>query len=86
LFGGQGGMWWNSRFDKAITGLLGCLKELIMIVEKEDSSFVFPYDIKDDLIGGITIRYTTNEALWTKSMKYFLTNLKWILVWTSKHL
>jgi hypothetical protein len=42
-FGGTGGLWWQSRFDKAMIGFLDCIKQLGEEATKEDPSFQLPY-------------------------------------------
>eukprot|EP01080_Neovahlkampfia_damariscottae_P010825 gene10825-3443_t len=44
LYGGQGGFFWSSKFDKALIGYFDCLKQLIEFVKQKDSSFLFPYE------------------------------------------
>jgi len=38
------------------------------------------YQIEEDKIGGQSIKYSNSETTkWTASMKYFLTNLQWLV-------
>jgi hypothetical protein len=44
LYGGQGGFFWSSKFDKALIGFFDCLKQLMEhITNERDTSFSFPY-------------------------------------------
>jgi len=43
--------------------------------------------MQDDKIKGISIKknqYNNDEA-WTRSLKYLLTNMKWLLAWVAQH-
>eukprot|EP00761_Pharyngomonas_kirbyi_P003007 gb/GECH01003011.1/.p1 GENE.gb/GECH01003011.1/~~gb/GECH01003011.1/.p1 ORF type:complete len:377 (+),score=122.20 gb/GECH01003011.1/:1-1131(+) len=87
LYGGgaNSGFFWQSRFDKAMVGFLTCLKEIGEEAEKRDSSFKLPYSIEGEKIGGLSIKYNnSSEEKWTRSLKYMLTNLKWLLSWVAK--
>jgi beclin 1 len=39
--------------------------------------------IDKDKIGGQSIKYGDDET-WTRALKYLLTNLKWLIVWTAE--
>jgi hypothetical protein len=43
LYGGGGGLFWASRFDKAMVGFLQCLKEFADYAVQQDSTFELPY-------------------------------------------
>jgi len=45
LFGGgsNGGLFWQSKFDKAMVAFLHCLKEIGSFAEKQDTYFELPY-------------------------------------------
>ncbi|EFC50725.1 autophagy protein 6 [Naegleria gruberi] len=45
LFGGgsNGGLFWQSKFDKAMVAFLHCLKEIGTFAEKQDTYFELPY-------------------------------------------
>lgn len=75
----------NRRFDNAMVAILHCLKQLIDFAEDRDKSLRFPYRINKDKIGELSIRLQFNQdELWTKALKYMLTDMKWILVFASR--
>jgi len=64
---------------------LACLKELGDHAEAQDKTFKLPYRIDKDKIGEMSVKIQfNNEETWTKSLKYMLTNLKFLLVWLAK--
>ncbi|KAI8996809.1 autophagy protein Apg6-domain-containing protein [Pilobolus umbonatus] len=78
-------MFLNRRFDHAMVAVLNCLKQLTDFAEEKDKSLRLPYRINKDRIGDLSIRLQFNqEEHWTKALKYMLTNMKWILVFTSR--
>ncbi|KAI8369425.1 autophagy protein Apg6-domain-containing protein [Radiomyces spectabilis] len=78
-------MFLNRRFDHAMVAMLNCLKQLTDFAEERDRSLHLPYRIKKDKIGELSIRLQFNQdELWTKALKYMLTNMKWILVFASR--
>lgn len=75
----------NRRFDHAMVAVLNCLKQLTDFAEDRDKSLRLPYRISKDKIGDLSIRIQFNQdELWTKALKYMLTNMKWILVFASR--
>ncbi|KAI7863405.1 autophagy protein Apg6-domain-containing protein [Spinellus fusiger] len=78
-------MFLNRRFDHAMVAILNCLKQLTDFAEERDKSLRLPYRINKDKIGELSIRLQFNqEELWTKALKYMLTNMKWILAFASR--
>ncbi|EGC35303.1 hypothetical protein DICPUDRAFT_97940 [Dictyostelium purpureum] len=90
LFGSNdislGLLFWYRRFDSGMIAFLHCIKELVEFIVEKEPEFTIPYQIEKDLINGTSIKMQfTNDDTWTKSLKYMLTNLKWILVWVTKY-
>ncbi len=57
---------------------------VVNIIPFDLSIFVL-YRIDKDKIGEMSIKIQfNNEETWTKSLKYMLTNLKFLLVWLAK--
>ncbi|KAI9496090.1 autophagy protein Apg6-domain-containing protein [Zychaea mexicana] len=78
-------MFLNRRLDHAMVAILNCLQQLTDFAEERDRSLRFPYRIHKDKIGDVSIRVQFNQdELWTKALKYMLTNMKWILVFASR--
>lgn len=68
-----------------MVAVLNCLKQLTDYAEEKDRSLRFPYRIHRDKIGDLSIRLQFNQSeLWTKALKYMLTNMKWVLVFASR--
>ncbi|KAI8333322.1 autophagy protein Apg6-domain-containing protein [Chlamydoabsidia padenii] len=75
----------NRRFDHAMVAMLNCLKQLSDYAEQKDRSIRLPYRINKDKIGELSIRLQFNQdELWTKALRYMLTNMKWILIFASR--
>lgn len=77
-------------FNKALQGLLNCLLDAGECVTKQDKALEFPYPITEDtsgelMIGGLTINYGTDSERWTTALKYFLTDLKWLVAFILKN-
>ncbi|THU59520.1 hypothetical protein C4D60_Mb07t02970 [Musa balbisiana] len=83
-------LFWSSRFDKATTLFLICLKEFAEFANLKDQEnntppekcFRLPYKIENDNVGNYTITHSFNkQENWTKALKYTLCNLKWVQLW-----
>ncbi|KAI8098620.1 autophagy protein Apg6-domain-containing protein [Halteromyces radiatus] len=75
----------NRRFDLAMVAMLNCLKQLSDYAEQKDRSIRLPYRINKEKIGELSIRLQFNQdELWTRALKYMLTNMKWILIFASR--
>jgi len=80
-----GRLFWYRRFDTALTWLLNCIQKFSEYAASRDPRFKQPYAIKNEMIGGVSIKLQFNQdAKWTKALKYMLTNLKYLLAWCSK--
>eukprot|EP01112_Ceratiomyxa_fruticulosa_P023175 TRINITY_DN8758_c0_g1_i2.p1 TRINITY_DN8758_c0_g1~~TRINITY_DN8758_c0_g1_i2.p1 ORF type:complete len:620 (-),score=138.03 TRINITY_DN8758_c0_g1_i2:19-1878(-) len=89
LFGSSdislGRLFWYRRFDNGMVAFLMCLKEMADFAESQDKTLSLPYKMEKDKVGDMSIKIQfNNEETWTKSLKYMLTNLKWLLAWMSK--
>lgn len=83
-------LFWSTRYDKAMTFYLACLKEFAEFANTRDRAaniapekcFTLPYRIENDKVEGLTITQSFNrQEKWTKALKYTLCNLKWALYW-----
>ncbi|KAJ4731915.1 Beclin-1-like protein [Rhynchospora pubera] len=83
-------IFWSTRYDKAMTLFLTCLKEFAEFANCRDQEnnippekcFKLPYKIENDKVESYTITQSFNKLEnWTKSLKYMLCNLKWVLYW-----
>lgn len=83
LFGKRG-------FNIALNGLLRCLADATIVAAHHDKTVAPPHSIKEVSrgeysIGGLLISYGTDGERWTRALKYFLTNLKWLVAYNTKH-
>ncbi|KAJ6850880.1 beclin-1-like protein [Iris pallida] len=83
-------LFWSTRYDKAMTLFLTCLKEFAEFANMMDQEnnvrpekwFKLPYKIENDKVGGYTITQSFNkQENWTKALKYTMCDLKWVLHW-----
>ncbi|XP_073007353.1 beclin-1-like protein [Typha latifolia] len=83
-------LFWSTRYDKAMTLFLTCLKEFAEFASLRDQEhnipldkcFKLPYKIENDKVESYTITQSFNkQENWTKALKYTLCNLKWVLYW-----
>ncbi|PIA60070.1 hypothetical protein AQUCO_00400742v1 [Aquilegia coerulea] len=83
-------LFWSTRYDKAMTLFLTCLKDFADFANSKDlennippeKRFKLPYKIENDKVENYTITQSFNkQENWTKALKYTLCNLKWALYW-----
>ncbi|NP_001313137.1 beclin-1-like protein [Nicotiana tabacum] len=83
-------LFWSTRYDKAMTLFLTCLKEFADFANSKDGEnnirpdkcFKLPYKIDNDKVESYSITQSFNkQENWTKALKYTLCNLKWVLYW-----
>ncbi|KAL8260774.1 hypothetical protein R6Q59_024823 [Mikania micrantha] len=83
-------LFWSTRYDKAMTLFLTCLKEFAEFANSKDKEnnippdkcFKLPYKIENDKVESYSITQSFNkQENWTKALKYTLCNLKWALYW-----
>ncbi|KAK9094150.1 hypothetical protein Scep_025619 [Stephania cephalantha] len=83
-------LFWSTRYDKAMTLFLNCLKDFADFANSKDQEnnipadkcFKLPYKIENDKVESYTITQSFNkQENWTKALKYTLCNLKWALYW-----
>lgn len=78
----------GTRFDRALGMFLQCVGALVAHARRSATPSLgdAPYRIEDDKIGTsdamLSIRLQFNQdELWTRALKYMLTDLKWLLAW-----
>ncbi|KAF3439872.1 hypothetical protein FNV43_RR18150 [Rhamnella rubrinervis] len=83
-------LFWSTRYDKAMTLFLTCLKDFAEYANSKDQEnnippekcFKLPYKIENDKVENYSITQSFNkQENWTKALKYTLCNLKWALYW-----
>lgn len=73
------------NFNYALTAFLKCVHEFGAFVEQQDPTLRLPYRIEEGQVGGLPIALTQGqEETWTRAMKYLMTDLKWLLAWSSR--
>lgn len=76
------------NFNTALTGLLTCIDELGALVMEHDPTLQLPYSISaaEGKIHNHSIALSADEEQWTRALKYMLSDIKWIIAWSTKHL
>lgn len=78
------------NFNIALTGLVRCVAEAEETVQERDRTIALPHAIDasshgEMTIGGLPIAYGPDGEQWTRAMKYLLTDIKWLVAFTTKH-
>jgi beclin 1 len=77
--GGIGRFLTGRKFDAAMTAFVQVVAELVLIVQREDRSFVLPHSIDEaeGKVGGLalTLQFNSDEN-WNKAVKLFMTDIK----------
>lgn len=84
------------NFNTALNMLLQDLKDAGDSISSRDRTMVFPYPIVSTdgrsnsnlTIGGLGISYSYESGgeIWTRSLKYFLADLKWVTAFVTKNI
>lgn len=74
-------------FNAALTGFLSCVNELGEFTKTKDPTLQLPYaiNVQEGKIYDQVITLGSDEDMWTRALKYLLTDIKWIIAWASKH-
>lgn len=77
----------KKRFNLALVGFLHCVDELGHHVNNRDPTLSLPYLIKpsEGTINGQSILLGADDELWTRSLKFLLSDIKWIIAWAAKY-
>jgi len=82
-----GRLFGSSRFDRGLTMMLACARELLSFASSQPRAGVRPippFSIEDDLVGGLSVRpQFSQEEKWTRACRQLLENLAWLLAWRS---
>mmetsp|Transcript_22098 Transcript_22098/g.34001 ORF Transcript_22098/g.34001 Transcript_22098/m.34001 type:complete len:337 (-) Transcript_22098:2139-3149(-) len=78
------------NFNIALNTLLACLADAFAGVRKRDRTIALPHAIEipsrgEATIGGLSIAFGNDGERWTRAMKFLLTDLKWLVAFTTKH-
>lgn len=81
-------------FNRALQAFLRCVHELGEVAERRDPALRLPYPIQEAdggggsglTVGGLPLVYAAgSEELWTRALKYVMTDVKWLVAWSAKH-
>jgi beclin len=77
----------KKRFNLALVGFLHCVEELGVYVSAQDPTLSLPYVIKaaDGMINDQSVLLGVDDEIWTRSLKFLLTDIKWIIAWAAKY-
>eukprot|EP00617_Octactis_speculum_P012874 CAMPEP_0185779438 /NCGR_PEP_ID=MMETSP1174-20130828/95814_1 /TAXON_ID=35687 /ORGANISM="Dictyocha speculum, Strain CCMP1381" /LENGTH=270 /DNA_ID=CAMNT_0028468599 /DNA_START=25 /DNA_END=837 /DNA_ORIENTATION=- len=76
----------QTSFQNGLVYLLEVMKQAGQHIVKDDPPFRLPYDVGDAGISGHSIKYgENNDEIWTKALKFLLTDIKWIVAWAAKN-
>lgn len=94
------GYYSRKNFNTALEGLVHCIAEACLAIEKKDMALSVPYCIAvgglvagkdkersdDAVVGGLPVQYDPDEGeRWTMVWRYLLTDLKWLIAYAAKH-
>lgn len=81
------------NFNTALNGLFHCLRDVINVAARRDRTITLPHEViipsgrGEITIGGLPIAFDGgNGESWSKAMKYLLTDLKWLVAFTTKNI
>jgi len=74
-------------FNLALTGFMTCIFEVGEYISNHDPTLSLPYRIviADSKISEVSFTYGVDEEVWTRALKFMLSNIKWIIAWYAKH-
>lgn len=77
----------HAKLDNALISILEIITQVELKLKEFDASIDLPYKMINDKIGGASIKLSSKLAddEWTSACKFLLTNLKWILAYSSAH-
>jgi beclin 1 len=75
------------NFNAALTGFLTCIYELGEYTKNKDPTLALPYaiNVAEGKIHDQNVFWGTDDEAWTRALKYLLTDVKWLIAWTTKH-
>lgn len=75
------------NFNLALTAFMHCIDEIGEFILHYDPTLTLPYkmSLAESKIGGLSYAYGGDEEIWTRALKFLLSNVKWIIAWYAKH-
>jgi len=74
------------NLNQAISALLICAKELGNFVGNQDPVLRYPYLIQNSHINLLSCLHSSHQEIWTRSLKFLLTDIKWTIIWLAKQM
>jgi beclin 1 len=74
-------------FNAALTGFLSCVQELGEYTKAKDPPLELPYaiNVQEGKIYDQVITLGADDEMWTRALKFLLTDVKLIVAWASRH-
>lgn len=75
------------NFNLALQGFMSCVQELGDYIANYDPTLSLPYKISvsESRVGDLSFTYGGDDEVWTRSLKFMLSDVKWIIAWYIKH-
>lgn len=75
------------NFNLALSGFVTVIHEIGEHIQRHDPTLCLPYQINlnNSTVNDLCYLWANDDALWTRTLKYLLCNIKWILAWYTKH-
>lgn len=77
----------KTNFNRALGAFLVCLHEFGDYISKHDPTLSLPYSINSEegKVNDYLVFLGNDEDVWTKGLKFMLSDIKWIIAWAAKH-
>lgn len=77
----------KTNFNNAMTAFLTCVYELGEYTRARDPTLALPYSISvsEGKVSDQIVLFGAEEEMWTRALKFLLTDIKWIIAWATKH-
>lgn len=77
----------KQNVNMALVGFLTCIEELGEYIIAQDPTLQFPYKINatEGKVNNHCILLYTEDEQWTRGLKFMLSNIKWVIAWSAKH-
>lgn len=74
------------NFNLALTGFLACVHELGDFTRSRDPTLALPYaiNVAEGKVNDQVVLLGDDEV-WTRALKFLLTDIKWLIAWSAKH-
>jgi beclin len=77
----------KTNFNRALGAFLQCLHEFGEHITRHDPTLSLPYSINSEegKVNDYLVFLGNDEDIWTKGLKFMLSDIKWIIAWAAKH-